>query len=135
MGPRSVLLLLGLLTLGCGEARTSVHGKVTANGQPVSYGHIWFEPTDGGRGLDGGADILEGEYTIRSLSPGPKRVHIKSKPSPKRVPGGVNDREHVEMVPPADPIPADAQGNNREIVIVRGDQEVDFDVTYAPKKK
>ena len=129
------VLLFSMLALGCGEARTSWRGKVTPNGQPQQYGHIFFEPTDGGRGLDGGADILDGEYTIRQISPGPKRVRIKSQPTPKRVAGGVNDREHVEMVPPVNPIPANAERNNREVQVVRGDQELDFDVIYEPKKK
>jgi hypothetical protein len=129
------VLLLTLLALGCGEARTSVRGKVTSNGQPLQYGHIFFEPADGGRGLDGGADIRDGEYTILQISPGPKRVRIKSQPTPKRVAGGVNEREHVEMVPPINPIPTNAEGNNREVQIVRGEQELDFDVNYELKKK
>ena len=135
MHARSVIWLLPLLVLGCGEGRTSVHGKVTCNGEPLAYGHILFEPTDGSRGLDGGADILNGEYQIRSIAPGTRRVLIKSRPSPKRVTASVNDREHIELIPPANPIPTDADGNGREVQLVRGEQELDFDVKHEPKKK
>jgi hypothetical protein len=135
MRTRAMLLLLPLLTLGCGDGRTSVHGKVTCNGEPLAYGHILFQPTDGSKGLDGGADILDGEYHIRNLKPGTRRVLIKASPTPRKVQGSTNDREHIELVPPTNPIPPDAEGNNREVQIVRGDQEMNFDVTHTAKKK
>jgi hypothetical protein len=135
MRTRAMLLLLPLLALGCGDGRTSVHGKVTCNGEPLAHGHIFFEPTDGSRGLDGGADILDGEYHIRNIRPGARRVLIKSKPTPKCVPGSANSQEHIELVPPVDPIPPDAEGNGREVQLRRGDQELNFDLSHTPKKK
>ena len=87
MRTRVVMLLPMLLALGCGEVRTSVRGKVTCNGEPLAYGYIFFEPTDGSRGLDGGADVLNGEYHIPNIAPGTRRVLVKSKPTPKHVLG------------------------------------------------
>ena len=80
-----MMLLAGILVMGCGEARTSVRGKVTCNGEPLAHGHIYFEPTDGSKGLDGGADIVDGAYQIRSITPGSRRVLIKSKPTSRSV--------------------------------------------------
>jgi hypothetical protein len=50
-------------TLGCGQhERTSVTGKVTLDGQPLTAGQIVFEPTSAGR--LGIAQISDGVYTM-----------------------------------------------------------------------
>lgn len=64
------------LVIGCGEAgpdRYDVSGKVTFQGQPVPAGQIVFEPdpTAGGRGPAGYAQIDDGQYSTRSSGKGP----------------------------------------------------------------
>jgi hypothetical protein len=132
---RWTIALLPLFLIGCGDDRTSVHGTVTANGEPVAHGHVLFQPAEGESGQPGGADIVEGRYEIRQISPGKKRVIIKSLPTPKKVPATNREAEHVELVSPNNPIPLDAQGNGVIIEIHRGDQKQDFDVKYVEKKR
>lgn len=135
MPARGAFVLLVLFLLGCGESRTTVAGKVTCNGEPLKYGHILFEPIDANGEIPGGADVLNGEYKVDRITPGRKRVLIKSRPGPRLVAATASEREHVELVPPTDSIPATAEGNRTEVEVRRGDQHLDFDVKYQPKRK
>ena len=56
------IALVVLLGCGGGPARTSVSGKVTFDGQPVTMGQIAFEPLSGGR--LGIAQIVDGAYLM-----------------------------------------------------------------------
>jgi hypothetical protein len=122
---RSLWLVLPLLALGCSSKTTTVTGSVTYNGQRLEYGHILFTPVDQ-KGPAVGGDILEGEYEIRDMPRGSKRVVIKAKPSPKRVPANDRVREHVEVVAPKDPIDPKAIGNDQVVEIQGSQQRLDF---------
>ena len=67
-------ILVGLLVFvivapmaGCGGGaadRVSVTGKVTYQGEPVAYGEIRFDPTDGAKSQPSGAPIRDGQYKV-----------------------------------------------------------------------
>lgn len=62
-------LLALLLALGCGsDSTTRVTGKVTFKGAPVPAGKIYFnpDPSKGGKGASGYADIKDGYYDTSS---------------------------------------------------------------------
>ena len=63
------LLLSSVVLVGCGGPvdrlpRVSIHGSVTADGQPVSSGTLSFVPQS--RGPATGTPIVGGEYDIES---------------------------------------------------------------------
>jgi hypothetical protein len=129
------LIVLPLLSAGCGDGQSSVHGTVTCNGEPLAYGVIIFKPVDAPKEIPGGADIIKGEYHIRHLKPGKKTVIVKSQASPQRIAAKSGVPEHTELVAPPDPIPADASGNSQSFDIAPGDQPLDLQLEFAPKKK
>jgi hypothetical protein len=132
----SILLLLVLLSIGCGDNTGRIHGTVSCNGEPLAHGHILFEPIDrGSKQLADGADVRDGVFTVSRITPGRRRVIIKSLPGPRHVAATQREREHIEMVRPAHPIPRTADGNGREVEIQAGDQELDFDIRYPIKAK
>jgi hypothetical protein len=64
----SALVLLGVLTLGCGDAKLShVSGKVNFNGKPVPAGKVYILPDSGkgNTGASGFADIKDGKYDTK----------------------------------------------------------------------
>jgi hypothetical protein len=127
-----------LLLAGCGSsATTSASGRVTYQTKPVENGAISFLPADG-HGPTAGAEIVDGRYEITNLVPGKKIVEIVAA---KKTSGPVSheDRQRQSMenakrgaIPPnadrADEIPADAEGNNRQIEVKPGSQTLDFDL-------
>lgn len=54
----------------------AVSGKVMVDGQPVLIGTITFLPVEGGK-PQWSAEIKDGEYAIKSIPAGPKRVSIQ----------------------------------------------------------
>lgn len=72
----TTLIVFGMLAItGCGgDGMTTVVGKVTVNGTPLTKGAITFEPIDG-VGRTAGATIDGGNYETR-VPPGEKRVRI-----------------------------------------------------------
>jgi len=82
----AAVLLTGCLPLaGCGDrsGRFNVSGKVTFDGKPIPAGRIYFDPdgSKGNRGLQGSAEIKDGQYdTARSrkgTTGGPVIVRIE----------------------------------------------------------
>ena len=130
-----------LVVAGCGNS-TSVSGHVNFEGKAVGNGAITFLPADG-RGPVAGGPIDDGQYQIAVLAPGKKIVQItgvkkinfassnaelqhQAKENAKR--GG-----STEIVERADEIPADADGNNRQIDLLAGKQVLDFDLKARKK--
>src|SRR5262245_42955982 len=82
---RSALLLGTIVFMGCGEpnplGRRPVHGRITFQGQPVDYGAIQLIPDDLQHGVNSGAMIEAGRYSIKlsqGLPPGSYQVLITS---------------------------------------------------------
>jgi hypothetical protein len=115
---------------GCGgESVSTVHGKVTLDGEPVNGGNIMFLPTGGSR--KAAAAIEQGAYalaTTDALPPGEYRVEIRwPKPTGRKIPSadpGMQADETKEVVP--------AKYNENSTLTVEiggGDVEKDFALT------
>jgi hypothetical protein len=72
------LFAVACLLAGCGDgqATTTVQGKLTFKGKPITYGLINFKPTSGGKLLGGGIQP-DGTYQYE-LPPGDYQVRIES---------------------------------------------------------
>jgi hypothetical protein len=66
MRPALVILLIGLVSLGCGSGKRTVHvsGDVSYKGQAVEEGEIAFIPAVPTPGPAAGASIQAGHYDI-----------------------------------------------------------------------
>jgi hypothetical protein len=75
----SLALVAGTLSVGCGGGpnTTTVQGKITYKGVPVTFGIINFQPA-GGKPL-GGEIMADGNYEF-DLPPGEYQVRIDSPP-------------------------------------------------------
>lgn len=128
--------LLGLAAGGCGGSSSTVSGNVTYDGQPVENGAISFLPADG-KGPTVGAQITEGYYRVREISPGEKIVQIEGL---KEIPVALTTAELAQQAEEAarhgrrpdaadlqaSTIPADAEGNNATVEVKPGKQTLDF---------
>jgi hypothetical protein len=61
---------------GCGSGRPAVEGRVTLDGEPITYGSIMLVPADG-KGQTAGTGIANGLYRMEA-SAGPMKVIINS---------------------------------------------------------
>jgi hypothetical protein len=68
-----ILLLVVLAGVGCGSA--TVTGNVTYDGKAIAKGKITFVGAEE-NGSAVGTDIDKGEYHIKEMSPGKKKVYI-----------------------------------------------------------
>jgi hypothetical protein len=122
---------------GCSSSSTSASGHVTYQTKPVENGAISFLPADG-HGPTAGGPIVDGRYEVTNLVPGRKIVQIVAE---KKNNGPVSHEERARQaseaakrggtspnVEQADEIPADAEGNNRQIEVKPGSQTLDFDL-------
>jgi hypothetical protein len=129
-------LLLGLC--GCGNSTGSVSGQVSYEGKQVEKGYITFLPADG-KGQSVGGEVSGGRYTVNDIPPGPKIVQIiETKDVPfARSTEEMKQRSEEQkksgawtgLIDPADVIPPDAVGNNKEVEIKSGKQEMNFELT------
>jgi len=133
----AVLFAAALLPLaGCGSA-TSASGHVTYQTKPVGNGAITFLPADG-HGPIAGAPIVDGQYQIDNLVPGKKLVQIvgvkkvnfaaSNEELERQAKENAKRGDATGIVERADEIPADAEGNNRQIEVKSGAQTLDFDL-------
>ncbi len=127
-----------LLFAGCGSSTTtSASGRVTYQTKPVENGAISFLPADG-HGPTAGTPIVDGRYEIPNLVSGKKIVQIVAE---KKNNGPVSHDQRARQASEsakrggtspnaeqADEIPADADGNNRQIEVKPGSQTLDFDL-------
>jgi hypothetical protein len=130
-----------LVFAGCGNS-TSVSGHVNFDGKAVGNGSITFLPADG-LGPVAGGPINDGQYEIAVLAPGKKIVQIIGV---KKINFAVSNAEMQRQAKEnakrgdttgiaerADEIPADAEGNNRQIDLPAGKQTLDFDLKARKK--
>jgi hypothetical protein len=77
-------LVIALVAIsGCGRLGT-ITGKVTHQGQPVTYGIVIFYYADGTR--NDARIANDGTYTMINVKPGPVRIGVES-PKPSMGPG------------------------------------------------
>jgi hypothetical protein len=102
-----IFVLLGcVVSVGCGgENLSSLHGKVTLDGAPVTSGNIVFLP-EGSEGRKAAAAIENGNYTVpaeEGLTPGKYRVELSwRKPTGRKMPSadpGISMDETKEAIP------------------------------------
>jgi hypothetical protein len=127
--------LVFLLLAGCGPSLASVSGEVTYEGQPVTNGSITFAPADG-KGQVTGATIANGRFTVEKVPPGPKVVKVEavkdvpfardSAEMAKRAASARARGDRSGIIDRADVVPADAVGNNAQIEVKPGKQELSF---------
>lgn len=126
---------MGLMALpGCGGTN-SASGEVRFEGKRVGNGSITFTPKTGP--VVGGM-ITDGRYQADGLTAGTNKVQIVAV---KKVNFAASNAEMERqakenaargdttgIVERADEIPADAEGNNRDVEIKPGKQTLDFDL-------
>jgi hypothetical protein len=137
------MLLALACAVGCGEKATTVTGKVTYNGTPIENGTIAFTPSDG-MGQAFAARIENGVYTIDNATEGKRTVEIhglrkvqfalSSEESARLADQATKDGKAMHLSTPSDYIPVDAEGNQKQVDIVAGDQTLDFALTGPPRK-
>jgi hypothetical protein len=150
-----LILALGLLGLcGCGgddNKLAALSGTVTYDGAAIERGYISFYPTDE-HGSSAGAEITNGQYSIKGLVPGKKRVMITAITLPATPPAPVGGRSGAQAerlqarkkqktagtAPSGNAVPENAVGNNQVVDIPAGAQTRDFALqkpAAAAKKK
>ena len=123
--------LIVVLAAGCESNMATVTGEVTYEGQAVGDGTITFLPADG-KGQPASGKIVNGQYTVENLTPGPKVIQVVAV---KAVPFARSSEEMAQraaanrrrgdgsgLIDPADVIPSNAQGNNATVDIKPGKQ-------------
>ncbi len=99
------LALLCVLFVGCGDGgpeRHHISGTATFDGEPISYGEVYFYPDSGPEGY---AVIREGMYTTeneegKAIVEGPHRVRVTAY---SFEPFGIVEDETVEADPATTP--------------------------------
>jgi hypothetical protein len=137
----SSIAALLLVAAGCGNS-TSVSGHVTFEGKAVGNGAVTFLPADG-LGPVAGGQITDGQYQIANLTPGKKIVQIigvkkinfaaSNAEMERQAKENAKRGDTTGIVERADEIPADAEGNNRQIDLPAGKQTLDFDLKARKK--
>ena len=117
-------IVLAPLLLGCGSSETVVTGSVTVNGQPLRQGYITFFPTAGTKATCG-AEVIDGQYQVKPLIPGPRRVVIAGTPNVQVVTHG-NGPATLKIAPSANAVSPQAKGNQQVVEIKQGKQTLDF---------
>lgn len=124
-------ILLATTFLGCGGSqRQSIEGTVTFNGEKVGQGSIRFLPAEGTKGPSGGAQIVDGKFSLdqdKGVFTGTFRVEIfgmKSTGRQVKDPMGDTYEERIQYLPPK---------YNRESTLTQeissGHNELTFDLT------
>ena len=128
-------IALAPLLLGCGSPETVVTGSVTINGQPLRQGYITFFPAAGTKATCG-AEVIDGQYRVKPMLPGSRRVVIAGTPNVQVVAHG-NGPATLKIVPSAHEVSPKTKGNQQVVEIRQGKQTLDFALqnpkTYSPR--
>src|SRR5262249_14212987 len=74
---RSLLILVVVLAVaGCGKSKGSLSGKVTLNGEPLSYGQV--SAYNDKNELVAQSTIMEGEYELGDVPVGPVTLTVRT---------------------------------------------------------
>ena len=94
----SATVLIAIATAGgCGNGATTVTGKVTYRGRPVTYGSIVFLSAD--KTARSAVIQPDGSYTVENVPPGPVRIGVISRDPAK----GRAARRKRQSSPPGSP--------------------------------
>lgn len=131
----SLQRFLWLITLfvvgGCGPVNGTMSGKVTFEGEPVQNGAISFLAEDGSTAAVGGS-ILQGNYEVSDIPPGPKVVKIEAVREVQFAKSSAELAAAAAAGTPAesaDLIPSNAVGNHAKVTVTAGTQKHDFQLS------
>jgi hypothetical protein len=120
---------------GCGANLGVATGNASYEGTPIERGAITFTPADG-KGPVVGGEIRGGKYSVTEIPLGPKVVHIdafkdvnfasSSQEMMDRAAEARTRGDSSGLVDPADIIPPQAQGNDQNVEIKPGANQLDF---------
>ena len=137
---RTVVLLLVLALVACAgcQPKTSLHGTVSYNGEPVEKGSVTFLSNDGkGRGF--GAQVRDGSYDAEKIELGKHIAVVRGieKSGPISKDESIRQREqrnnpHGLAI---DYIAEDATGNSQTVDVVGGEQVLDFVLQGPPRSE
>jgi hypothetical protein len=133
----TAVLGLGMLlaATGCGSGgRSSLKGKVTMGGQPVTGGRLTFAPIGSGSGIPGEPASTEvqkdGTYDVGSKGAVPGKNRVAYEAPSAEWPPGVTPKPSV--APPASPFQG-ATVKTSEVEVKSGANTIDIEL--APGKK
>ena len=121
-------LLLSLTLTGC-DQKSAISGNITYNGTPVEIGYMTLNPVKKGHAFS--APIARGQYKIADIQPGhytavaigTRKINHYST-SAEAYASASKESGHVSEA--ADYIAQDADGNSKEVEVVRGEQTLDM---------
>lgn len=133
------LTLVCLLALGCfGDSTGTLKGTVSFDGVPLEYGSITFCPVQGDASTSGGM-IEGGKYEASGLTPGRYSALIVAgvdyKPEQSEQ---LSDEERMKQRqgggPPIAKITPETEGNQQEVEVKTGSQELNFILKSSASK-
>ena len=131
-----VLILLALLSAGCGREKVGIKGTVTLDDVPLTTGTIDFNPANG-QGANMGAEIKNGKFELIgdvAVLPGKSTVHILAmRPNGKKVAAFPNDppEKYVEEIDQI--IPAKYNTKSELTVVLQAGKVVEQDFHLKTK--
>lgn len=120
--PGGLFLILAGLTCLVGCSRSSgvtVSGEVIYEGSPVASGYVSLVPADG-KGATVGAEIKEGKFTIKEVTPGDKIISVTGGQDiqfPRSSEEMAQMAARGEQLAQSPGIPPNAVGNGQKITI------------------
>jgi hypothetical protein len=128
--------LVALILSGCSDGnelgRLPIEGTVTFQGQPLDHGTVQFHPQDAVKGVQSGAQVKQGEFSIaekQGLPPGSYRVMVFSADESSSAESPDAPPSERQGPPPKERIPADYNRNSKVLVEVKADADNRFDFT------
>ncbi len=123
----ALVVFVGLV--GCGS-KPSVTGTATFNGTAIEQGSVTLIPASTGKTLS--APIANGSYSLRDASIGKYTAVITGTHKLNHTARPTGPTASQPIAGPVDYIPAEADGNSREVSVAAGVQTHDFAIT-GPK--
>jgi hypothetical protein len=128
------IVLMGIflsVVTGCSASGT-LRGTVTVHGKPLEDGFVSLMPIEGTQGSTAGAPIEDGSFVVNNLKPGKYRIKVASGGWNKPVPTSQSDMMKMSEkdLRIEGQVPANAKGNNRDIEVTSGTQEVEIMIDF-----
>jgi hypothetical protein len=124
-------ILLAVVT-GCSGSQATLRGTVTARGKPLEEGFVSLMPIAGHDAATAGAPVENGVFVVTNLKPGKYRITIAGGGRSKPVPASQSDMMKMSErdLRIEGQVPANARGNNQDIEVKPGVQELDITLDF-----
>jgi hypothetical protein len=112
--------------------RLPVEGTVTFKGQPLEQGTVQIHPQDAANGVQSGARIEQGEFSIaeqHGLPPGSYRVMLFSSDASSQAESSDEPPSESQGPLPKERIPADYNRKSNLVVEVKADADNRYEFT------